>query len=71
MTELNRKIDKIELKRAHNAIRRKIDKLEDKFGVLKSFPKMHGQESVTSAALTNTNKKCISCFRDITEERYT
>jgi polyhydroxyalkanoate synthesis regulator phasin len=38
VNELQKKIDKIELRRAHNSIRKKIDKLEDKVGDLKNLP---------------------------------
>ncbi|CDW84154.1 UNKNOWN [Stylonychia lemnae] len=66
VSELNRKIDKLELKRAHNAIRRKLDKLEDKVIDLKNNPR--GRDQVGPVALSNTNKKCISCYRDMNEE---
>ena len=61
VSELNRKIDKIELRRAHNSIRRKIDKIEDKVLDLKTLPKL----PLGPAALSNNQKKCISCFRDL------
>eukprot|EP00347_Sterkiella_histriomuscorum_P002075 403369571 len=62
VNELNRKIDKIELKRTQNAIRRKIDQLEDKVIDLKN-PKNNGPSG--PVALSNTNNKCISCYRDL------
>lgn len=67
LNELNRKIDKMELKRSHNAIRKKIDKLEDKVIDLKSAPRVSTSES--GIALLNSNKKCISCFRDLPDKK--
>jgi hypothetical protein len=68
LSELNRKIDKIELRRAHNSIRRKLDRLEDKVGDLKAPSK--GSLNCGPVALSNNNKKCISCFRDVSEDLY-
>ena len=67
LSQLKMKIDKIEMKRAQNALRRKLDRLEDKVCDLKT-----GKPGTAFGVpgLTNYNKKCISCFRELPDELY-
>lgn len=65
LSHLNKKIDKIELRRAQNALRKQLDKLEDRVVDLKQGPKVFG-----APGLINSNKKCISCFRELPENLY-
>jgi len=64
LSELKLKIDKIELKRSHNAIRRKLDRLE---GRVQATART-GSSGPGVPTVTNNNKKCISCDREISEQ---
>ena len=59
--EMQKKIDKIELRRSQMLLRKKIEHLESKVGDIttgRSFLEQPGQP------LMKTNNKCISCFRE-------